>query len=184
MFGGWDYPSDLCDAADLAAQGRCRGRSHGRHTRSAARLVRTDVRRVGQDKMPRARLLQRIQIVKGWLDGDDYEVKVYDIDGDANNGATVDLDTCETQGAGCRGPLQRLAGPRVRFQRSARITTPACSRTRPAAGRPGSALRPTTTATTGTSRRARSSPTTQTIRATGLRRRATTPAIAVIQPRV
>lgn len=44
--------------------------------------------------------LQRIQIVKGWLEGDTYEVLVYDVAGDKNNGASVDLDTCLPQGDG------------------------------------------------------------------------------------
>jgi hypothetical protein len=43
--------------------------------------------------------LQRIQIIKGWLDGDDYQVQVYPVAGNENNGASVDLSTCETQGS-------------------------------------------------------------------------------------
>jgi hypothetical protein len=44
--------------------------------------------------------LQRIQIVKGWLDGDSYEVRLYDVAGDADNGAGIDLQTCERRGEG------------------------------------------------------------------------------------
>jgi hypothetical protein len=44
--------------------------------------------------------LQRIQIVKGWLEGGESKVAVYDVAGDANNGATVDLSTCEQSGPG------------------------------------------------------------------------------------
>ena len=45
--------------------------------------------------------LQRIQIVKGWVDanGDPHEL-VYEVAGDPENGATVDINTCEPQGAG------------------------------------------------------------------------------------
>lgn len=45
--------------------------------------------------------LQRIQLVKGWVDqsGETHE-RVYDVAGDANNGAGVDPDTCATVGAG------------------------------------------------------------------------------------
>jgi hypothetical protein len=45
--------------------------------------------------------LQRIQIVKGWVDADGQTHEaVYDVAGDANNGASVDVDTCTTSGSG------------------------------------------------------------------------------------
>ena len=40
MFGGWDYPSELCSAEDLAAQGYARRRSDGRDPRPTARRRR------------------------------------------------------------------------------------------------------------------------------------------------
>jgi uncharacterized protein DUF3604 len=45
--------------------------------------------------------LQRVQIVKGWIDanGQDNE-KVFDVAGNANNGAAVDLATCTPTGPG------------------------------------------------------------------------------------
>ena len=44
--------------------------------------------------------LQRIQIVKGWLDGGELHEQVIDIAGDANNGASVDATTCTPEGTG------------------------------------------------------------------------------------
>jgi hypothetical protein len=45
--------------------------------------------------------LQRIQIVKGWVDGTGAtHDAVYDVAGDADNGAAVDQDTCAPTGAG------------------------------------------------------------------------------------
>jgi hypothetical protein len=45
--------------------------------------------------------LQLAQIVKGWVDaGGQTHEKVFDIAGDANNGATVDTATCTTSGPG------------------------------------------------------------------------------------
>jgi hypothetical protein len=45
--------------------------------------------------------LQRVQIVKGWTDaaGATHE-QVFDVAGDASNGASVDLSTCTPQGPG------------------------------------------------------------------------------------
>jgi len=99
MFGGWDYPNDLCDAQDLAAQGDAGGvPMGGTLAPQPASSAPTFVVSAMQDATSAP--LQRIQIVKGWLDGEDYQVEVYDIAGDANNGASVDLDTCERQGEG------------------------------------------------------------------------------------
>jgi hypothetical protein len=45
-------------------------------------------------------LLQRAQVVKGWLDDEGaFHQAVYDVAG-GPNGARVDLDTCETRGPG------------------------------------------------------------------------------------
>jgi hypothetical protein len=47
--------------------------------------------------------LQRIQIVKGWVDGDGTtHERVFDVAGDASNGAGVDPATCAPHGAGAR----------------------------------------------------------------------------------
>jgi len=45
--------------------------------------------------------LQRIQIIKGWVDssGEERE-KVFNVAGDPNNGAGVDLESCEAFGPG------------------------------------------------------------------------------------
>lgn len=99
MFGSWDYPSDLCNATDLVAQadaaGVPMGGTLGPQPASSAPMF---VVSAMQDSTSAP--LQRIQIVKGWLDGDDYQVQAFEIAGDANNGASVDLDTCELQGEG------------------------------------------------------------------------------------
>ena len=47
--------------------------------------------------------LQRVQIIKGWIgdDGNNHQ-KVYDVAGNSNNGASVNIDTCEPTGTGYR----------------------------------------------------------------------------------
>jgi hypothetical protein len=99
MFGGWDYPSELCSAEDLADQGYAGGVPMGDtldpQPGSSAPIFVVSAK---QDAMGVP--LQRIQIVKGWLEGDDYQVQVYEAAGDPENGASVDLNTCTPQGAG------------------------------------------------------------------------------------
>ena len=49
------------------------------------------------------RLLQRMQLIKGWLDADgNSHEKVIEVAGTSENGASVDLVTCETSGPGER----------------------------------------------------------------------------------
>ena len=50
---------------------------------------------------PEGNLLQRLQIIKGWIDVEgNAHIEVIDIAGDVNNGASVDLKTGETKGRG------------------------------------------------------------------------------------
>ncbi|MCB1845179.1 MAG: DUF3604 domain-containing protein, partial [Halioglobus sp.] len=45
--------------------------------------------------------LQRLQVIKGWADASgNHHQAVYDVAGDANNGASVDLQTCQPRGEG------------------------------------------------------------------------------------
>lgn len=99
VFAGWDLPSDLCDSPDLASTGYAQGVPMGGELSDApAGTSPKFVVSAKQDMMGAP--LQRVQIVKGWLAGDDFQVEVYDVAGDANNGASVDLATCAPQGTG------------------------------------------------------------------------------------
>jgi hypothetical protein len=44
--------------------------------------------------------LQRLQIIKGWIAGGEAHQQVFDVAGDPNNGASVDLATCGRTGSG------------------------------------------------------------------------------------
>ena len=99
MFGGWEYDSGLCDAEDLAEQGYAGGVPMG-GTLASQPGSSGPMFVVSAKQDPMGAPLQRIQIVKGWLDGNDYQVDVFDIAGDPNNGASVDLDTCVPEGEG------------------------------------------------------------------------------------
>lgn len=105
FFGGWDLPDDLCGRPDLAATGYAHGVPMG------GRLVATGPGRsppifavsaladpgVGDST---GTPLQRVQIIKGWVDDDTSYERVYEVAGDPDNGARVDPDTCEAVGAG------------------------------------------------------------------------------------
>ncbi len=101
FFGGWNYPEDLCDAPDLVAQGYAGGvpmggvLSRDRDGAQAPVFVASAMR----DSAPTASALQRIEIVKGWLEGDELHEQVVTVAG-GENGASVDLESCEQSGPG------------------------------------------------------------------------------------
>lgn len=103
FYGGWDLPADHCGRDDFAAAGYASGvpmggdlppapDAHARPRFAVAAL---------RDPAGSAEPLQRIQIVKGWIDGDGQKREaVLEVAGDPLNGAGVDLDTCATAGDG------------------------------------------------------------------------------------
>jgi hypothetical protein len=102
FFGGWTYPADLCDSADFAQVGYDQGVPMGSvltpPTDGGASSAPRFAVLARQD--PAGTALQRLQVVKGWLDGDTYATEVYDVAGDPTNGADVGLTTCEPTGTG------------------------------------------------------------------------------------
>ena len=104
FFGGRP-PKGLCDAADFVEQGYTRGVPMGGEIgpvlgRRSPRFAVTAMQDPGGGGEP-STPLQRIQIIKGWVDaaGETHE-RVFDVAGDADNGAGVDLDTCTPSGTG------------------------------------------------------------------------------------
>lgn len=99
VFGGWDLPDDLCDSPDFVSVGYAQGVPMGGElTDAPAGEAPKFV--VSARRDPMGAPLQRIQIIKGWLDGDDFQTEVFEVAGDPDNGASVDLATCEPQGDG------------------------------------------------------------------------------------
>ncbi|HEY8494785.1 MAG TPA: DUF3604 domain-containing protein [Myxococcota bacterium] len=98
VFAGWALPDDLCerDAAGFAAAGYAGGVPMGGvlpERPAGARAPRFAVR-AWRDPDPASAPLQRIQIVKGWLDaGGALHERVIDLAGDAS-AAGVDPETC------------------------------------------------------------------------------------------
>ena len=104
FFGGWEYQPDLCSAPDFAARGYAGGVPMGGELRprpggvSAPAFAVWVLQDPGSADAP-GTPLQRVQIVKGWVEGGEAREKVHDVAG-GETGATVDLATCETRGGG------------------------------------------------------------------------------------
>jgi len=105
FFGGWNFDENVCDSNERVMKGYASGVPMGadlppRVEGKRPRFVAIALKDPGVDGHPGTDL-QRIQIVKGWIDaaGETHE-KVLDIAGNPNNGATVDSNTCEPVGTG------------------------------------------------------------------------------------
>jgi hypothetical protein len=109
FFGGWNFEKNLCDAPGLVQRAYANGVPMGSvlpqppvnsglpTSPSFLVFARQDA---GSEDFP-GTPLQRIQIVKGWVDeSGERRERVMDVAGDANNGATVKTSNCEAQGAG------------------------------------------------------------------------------------
>ena len=107
FFGGWDYPSDMCADAEFARIGYDDGVPMGGDlptppsTAARPTFAVLAMQDPGTDEDP-GTPLQRLQVIKGWVDDSgESRVRVFDVAGDPQNGATVDLGTCELDsGAG------------------------------------------------------------------------------------
>ncbi len=106
FFGGWDYPEDLCEEPDFVEKGYQGGvpmggdlppRPDGEDAPRFAVLAVREADLGSTEGTP----LQRVQVIKGWLNPEGAAVqKVFDVAGDPDNGAGVDLGTCAATGTG------------------------------------------------------------------------------------
>ena len=104
VFAGWSFGADACSDPGLLQAGYDLGVPMGGvlptrdDAASAPVIVVSALRDAGTAARPGARL-ERVQIVKGWLDGGIARERVYDVAGQAGVGR-VDAATCATDGAG------------------------------------------------------------------------------------
>ncbi len=103
LFAGWDLPEDMCAHAEFARTGYSTGVPMGgdlpmtNKAGSAPVFAVSAVRDPSDDGAP----LQRIQIIKGWTDeAGRMHQQVVDVAGSGDNGASVDIKTCERRGSG------------------------------------------------------------------------------------
>ncbi len=103
VFGGWSYPDDLCAQPDFVARGYAGGVPMGGELHAppsaAPAAPRFAVWALRDPDGQPAAPLERVQIVKGWLDGDTTREQVFDIAGGAPE-AGVDPATCVPHGGG------------------------------------------------------------------------------------
>jgi hypothetical protein len=101
FFGGWSYGAEACEAADPAAPGYALGVPMGAdlpERPEGAEAPRFLVA-AARDPAPEASALQRIEIVKGWVEGGERRERVLLVAGGPNE-SSVELATCERRGAG------------------------------------------------------------------------------------
>ncbi|NND67131.1 MAG: DUF3604 domain-containing protein, partial [Halioglobus sp.] len=99
FFGGYDIPTDICSQPNLVQVAYNNGVPMGSDlpmsnpTMASPRFMVSAMKDAGTVGFP-GNDLQRIQIIKGWTDaqGTAHE-QVYEVAGDPNNGAGVDLNT-------------------------------------------------------------------------------------------
>ena len=108
FFGGWEYPERLCEQTDLIERGYATGVPMGGDlpplpkSGVAPKFLVSALRDTGTPDFPGTQL-QRIQIIKGWIENDETgetRERVHEVAGDPSNGASVDPTTCETHGSG------------------------------------------------------------------------------------
>ncbi|MCB0219789.1 MAG: DUF3604 domain-containing protein [Chrysiogenetes bacterium] len=103
FFGGWNLPANMCGSANMVSQGYSNGVAMGGDLppRPAGAAPRFSVSAL-RDQLSAP--LQRIQIIKGWTETVNGQVttreKVFEVAGNPDNGASVDVNSCQLQGSG------------------------------------------------------------------------------------
>jgi hypothetical protein len=99
FFAGPDLPEDIC-TRDIPALAYPAGVAMGGEL-SSAKLENSPRFVVAAAADSNSNPLQRLQIVKVWSGKDrEFHQAVFDVAGNKDNGASVDLDSCTTRGAG------------------------------------------------------------------------------------
>jgi hypothetical protein len=106
LFGGWQLDPDLCADPAFAKSGYASGVPMGGrlpprpHEATSPSFAVSALADPGTPEGPGG-LLQRIQIIKGWVDDEGrFHQEIHDVAGDARSGADVDLATCTPRGPG------------------------------------------------------------------------------------
>lgn len=111
FFAGAEIPEDSCASTDVVRQAYEKGVPMGSDLRlsptedsvvASPRFLVMAHKDSGTQTSPGTDL-QRVQIIKGWVDANgNTQERVYEVAGDANNGATIDPNTCARVGGGAK----------------------------------------------------------------------------------
>jgi hypothetical protein len=104
FFAGWNLDENLCQQLDYPASAYRNAVPMGSDLPAAgpgARQSPVFIASASRDTRQGANLLQRLQIIKGWIDSDGRTHQaVYDIAGAPQGSASVNRETCEVSGQG------------------------------------------------------------------------------------
>ncbi|GAB5450357.1 MAG: DUF3604 domain-containing protein [Halioglobus sp.] len=104
FFAGWSLAEDICEHKDYPASAYDSAVPMGGDLPPGPQGWRVSpvfVTSANRDPREGGNLLQRIQIIKGWIDEQGRtQQAVYDVAGDPNNGASVDPASCAVSGPG------------------------------------------------------------------------------------
>ena len=100
LFAGWDFEESACELDDRAAHGYARGIPMGGDLSGGPAGAAPQLF-VSALQDPRAAQLQKLQVIKGWIDaGGHAHYKVFDVAGRENQEGAVDLQTGAWSGTG------------------------------------------------------------------------------------
>lgn len=101
FFGGWSYEAGICEAPDLVGRGYAGGVPMGGDLLVPPEGATAPGFLITAERDKASVPLQKLQIIKGWISQEGKaRYKVYDVAGDPNNGASVDMTTGEAVGGG------------------------------------------------------------------------------------
>jgi hypothetical protein len=98
FFGGFALPGDLCTSGAFVADGYHHGVPMGSLLNEAPSGAAKPRFAISALKDAEGVDLQAVQIVKGWVDDDGTHEKVVTVDGNLDDGASVDVDDCTPTG--------------------------------------------------------------------------------------
>ncbi len=120
FFAAEEFADNICDSPTMIEQAYAAGVPMGGELQTnAPKFLVSAYKDPGTELYPGVDL-QRLQIIKGWVDanGDTHE-QVFDVAGNANNGAGVDRNSCAVTGSGARQLCTVWQDPEFNAQRSA-----------------------------------------------------------------
>src|SRR5262249_12354598 len=103
FFGGWSLPSKLCSEPNMLDTAYREGVPMGGvlPVRPGGSGPPAFLVAAMRDPSDLASPLQRIQIIKGWMaNHEEAHIRVFEVAGNPENGASVDVNTCTRQGKG------------------------------------------------------------------------------------